>query len=133
MSEENLEIIRRFYATTERGTFGLPEFFDPNVRIVWLDAIEFDRETVGIQAMARAMQAWLEPYEGVTLTAERLVQAGDQVVAHAVWRGRGRASGVLTEWHHGSVYTLEDGRISSVVSYSEPRDAFEAAGIPESA
>ena len=128
-----MEIVRRFYSFTERGKFGLPEFFHPNVRVGWLDAIEFDRETVGLDALGRAMQIWLEPYEGVTLTADRIVEAGEQVVAQAVWRGRGRASGALTEWPHGTVWTLEDGKVSSLISYSEPRDAFEAAGIPESA
>jgi ketosteroid isomerase-like protein len=133
VSKENVEIVRRLYSQTERGNFWVPEFFDPNVRIVWLEAIEFDRDTVGIEAMARGIKAWLDPYEGVTLTADRLVEAGDQVVAHAVWRGRGRGSGAVTEWPHGSVWALEGGRVSSVVSYTEPRDAFEAAGIPESA
>ena len=32
------------------------------------------------------MKTWLEGYEGLTLVAERLIDAGDQVVAVARWR-----------------------------------------------
>ena len=39
MSEENVEIVRRLYSATEQGNFWVPELFDPQVRIVWLDGV----------------------------------------------------------------------------------------------
>jgi ketosteroid isomerase-like protein len=131
MSQANVEIISRIYSATEQGNFWVPEFFDPDVHIVWLEAVGTERETVGLEAMARMMRTWLDAYENVTLTAERLVDAGDQVVALAVWHARGRTSGAATEWHHGTVWTLKDGRVTSLVSHEEPHDALRAAGLSE--
>jgi ketosteroid isomerase-like protein len=65
------------------------------------------------------------------MTAERVIDAGDQVVVIAVWRGQGKASGVVTEWRHGQVWTLRAGLATSIVSYGEPSAALEAAGLPE--
>jgi ketosteroid isomerase-like protein len=131
MSKENVEVIERVYSEFEQGNFSLPEFVDPSVRIVWLDIVGAETETVGVQAMSDVMRTWLEAYERLTLTAERLIDAGDHVVAIAVWRGSGKASGVTTELRHGSVWTLRDGTVTSVVSYMEPRDALKAAGLSE--
>jgi ketosteroid isomerase-like protein len=131
MSEENVEIVRRFYSATAEGTFGLPEFFEPDVRVRWLGGPGFGQTTTGIEALGEGVREWLESYEDATLTAERLIEAGDRVVALAVWRGRGRISGVATEWHHATVLTLRDGRIASMISYEERSDALEAAGLSE--
>lgn len=126
-----MEIVRRFYSRTAEGNFFVPGDLDPNVRVRWMEAPGFEEETVGLEALAGALKIWLESYEDVTLTAERVIDAGDQVVVLAVWRGRGRTSGVVTEWHHGSVLTLRDGRITSLVGHEEPSDALEAAGLSE--
>lgn len=131
MSKENVEIVKRFYAETEQGNFGLAEFFAPDVRIVWLDNVGIGKETVGLVALGEAMRNWLDAYEDMRLTAEKLLDAGDDVVAIATWRARGRASGVVTEWRHGNVWTVEDGRITAGVAYEDPRDALEAAGLSE--
>jgi hypothetical protein len=44
---------------------------------------------------------------------------------------RGKASGVDTQWRQGTVWTLSDGRVVSVVGYREPSDARQAAGLSE--
>ena len=131
MSEESVEIVRRAYAEFERGNFWVPELFDPSVRIGWLDAVGGETETVGLQAMGEMMRSWLDVQEDMTLTAERIVDAGDRVVVLAAWRGSGKTSGVPTEMRHGSIWTLSDGKAISVLSYNDPADAFEAAGVSE--
>jgi ketosteroid isomerase-like protein len=129
MSEENVEIVRRAFREFAQGNFWMPGLFDPAVRIKWLDAVGGEAETVGLQAMSSFVLNWLESWDGLTLHAERIIDAGDQVVVLAVWRGRGKASGVATEWHHGGVWTLREGRVISVESYKEPTEALEAAGL----
>jgi ketosteroid isomerase-like protein len=131
MSEENVEVVARAYSEFEQGNFWVPEFFDPNVRIVWLDAVGAEAETIGLQAMSDFMRNWVEVYEHLTLTAERIMDAGEQVVVMATWRGRGKSSGVATEWRHGTVWTLREGKATSVVAYREPSEALEAAGLSE--
>ncbi len=43
----------------------------------------------------------------------------------------GEGSGVDTEWRQGTVWTLRDGRVASVIGHQEPSDALEAAGLSE--
>jgi ketosteroid isomerase-like protein len=131
MSQENVEIVRRAYAEFEHGNFSVPEFFDPHIRVVWLPAIGSDRETVGLPEMGRVVQNWMRSWDHARLIAERFIDAGDQVVVTACWRARGRASGVNTDWRHGSVWTLRDGKAISVVSHPNPAEALKAAGLAE--
>ena len=58
-------------------------------------------ETVGLQAMGSFVLNWLESWDELTLAAERIIDTGDQVVVFAAWCGRGRASGIATEWPLG--------------------------------
>ena len=132
MSQENVEVVRRAFAEFERGNFWIPEDFDPSVRVVWLSPIAGgEPETVGLDAMGRTVKEWLHSWEQVTLVAERFIDAGDQVVVIAEWRGRGKASGVITKWRHGAVWTVRDGKITSLISYPDPTEALEAVGLSE--
>ena len=131
MSQENVEIVKRALAEFQRGNFWVPEFFEPDVRIRWLDAVGAPSETVGLRDMGNFMLNWLETFDNMSMVAERVVDAGDQVVVIAAWQGRGKVSGVDTEWRQGTVWTLRDGRVASVIGYQEPSDAFEAAGLSE--
>ena len=131
MSEENVEIVRGAYEEFAGGNFWLPELFDPDVRIRWLDAVGTESETVGLEAMSSFLLNWLESWDELTLTAERIIDAGEQVVILAVFRGRGKTSGVATEWRHATVWTLREGRVISSVSYEDATEALEAVGLRE--
>ena len=130
MSRENVELVRRAFEKFARGDFSDPEVFDPDVRIVWLDALAAGKpESVGLDDASAITAQWLEPWDRATLTAERVIDAGDQVVVIAVWRARGKTSAVETEWRHGEVWTIRDGRAINVTSYLDPAEALEAAGV----
>jgi ketosteroid isomerase-like protein len=75
------------------------------------------------------MKEWMRSWEQVTNVAMRIIDAGDQGVVIAEWRGQGEASGVFTKWRHGSVWTLRDGKVTSLISYTDPADALEAVGV----
>src|SRR5262245_30298574 len=131
MSEENVEVVRRAYAEFEQGNYWVQEFFDPNVRVRWLDAVGLESETVGLQAMSDHMLSWLEVYGDMRLAAERIIDAGDQVVVFVRWHGAGKASGVPTEWSQVVVWTMRDGRAISVATNRDPAEALKAAGLQE--
>jgi ketosteroid isomerase-like protein len=132
MSQENVEIVRGAFAEFERGNFWIPEVFDPSIRVVWLDPIAGGKtETVGLDEMARTVKEWLGSFEQITTVAERLIDAGDQVVIIAEWRGRGQASGAFTTWRYGAVWTLGEGKVTDIVSYTDPAEALEAVGMSE--
>jgi ketosteroid isomerase-like protein len=129
MGAENVDIVRRIFAEVERGNFWLPELFDPAIRIRWLDAVGMKAETVGLEAMSSFLLKFMDALGELTLTAERIVDAGDRVVVVCVWRGRGKTSGVATEWRHGEVWTLRNEKVTSIVAYDTPIEALEAAGL----
>jgi ketosteroid isomerase-like protein len=131
MSQENVEIVRSAHAEFERGNFWVPDIFDPSVRVVWLPGPGVEEETVGLGDLARVIKDWMQSWEQVTTVAEQVVDAGDQVVVIAEWRGRGKASGVFTKWRYGGVWTLRGGKVTSLISYRDPADAFEAVGLSE--
>jgi ketosteroid isomerase-like protein len=131
MSQENVEIVRRLYAELEQGNFWLPEFFDSSIRIRWLDAVGAESETVGLQDMGSFMINWLGSFERVSLTAKRIIEAGDKVVVIATWWGRGKSSSADTKWDHAAVWTLRDGKAISVISYVDPDEALKAVGLQE--
>jgi ketosteroid isomerase-like protein len=131
MSQENVEIVRRVLAEYEQGNFRVLDPFDPNVRVRWLDTVGAEPETVGAQEAGEFLKGWFEVQKDLSLTAERLIDAGDQVVAIAVWRGIGKASGAVTEWRQAQVWTLRDGKVTSIVGYKDSAEALEAAGLRE--
>jgi ketosteroid isomerase-like protein len=131
VSQENVEVVRGAQAEFARGNFWVTEIFDPSVRVVWLPITGGDSETVGLDGMARAMKDWMQSWEQVTSVAERVIDAGDQVVIIAEWRGRGRSSGVFTTLRYGMVWTLRDGKVTSIISHSDPAEALKAVGLEE--
>ena len=132
MSQENVEVVRRAFAEFERGNFWVPEFFDPSVRVAWLDATPGgEAESVGLDGMTRTVGEWVRSWERVTLTAERITDAGEQVLVIATWHGRGKSSDVPTEWRHGEVWTMRDRKAVSIRAYMDPEEALEAVGLSE--
>ena len=132
MSQENVDIVQRAFAEFEKGNFWVSEFFDPDVRVVWLDAMAPGAlESEGLEGLSQGIKGFVEAFDHVTTEAERIIDAGDQVVVIGAWHGRGKASGVDAEWRYGAVWTLRGGKVISLVSYNNPADALKAAGLAE--
>jgi ketosteroid isomerase-like protein len=132
VSQKNVEVVRRAFAEFARGNFWVSEFFDPDVRVVWLDAMAPGAlESKGLEGLSQGIKGFVEAFDHVTTEAERIIDAGDQVVVIGAWHGRGKASGVDTEWRYGAVWTLRGGKVISLVSYNDPADALKAVGLAE--
>ena len=132
MSQENVEIVRRVYAEWELGNFSKTEAFDPRVRVGWVDPMLAQRsETIGLRETTRSMREFLDAYEHLTATAERIIDAGDSVVVVDSWLGRGKVSGVEFAVRQGSVWTISHERVTRLVIYRTPAEALEAAGLSQ--
>ena len=133
MSQENVEIVRRLFDAWSRGDFSVgADVLDPDIRVVWLSVIDAgENETRGVEAAVAMLASWVTNWEDPTLTAERILDAGDEVAVIAVWRARGEGSGVASEWRHGAVWTFRDGKVIEAISYPDPAEALEAVGLSE--
>jgi ketosteroid isomerase-like protein len=85
----------------------------------------------GVDGLARAWRDWLEPWERYVIHAEEFLDAGDRVVVYVRIRGRTHRDGVDVEHAPAAVWTIRDGRVSSIAFYLEREEALAAAGLQE--
>jgi ketosteroid isomerase-like protein len=133
VSEENVEIVRGVYSEWERGNFWTADYFHPDIHVRWFAPIAAPAgaETHGIEELTRGMREVLGSYERMTCTAERIIDAGDQVVSVELWQGRGKASGIETESRNSSLWRFADGKVIYLANYGNQSGALEAAGLSE--
>jgi ketosteroid isomerase-like protein len=128
MSQENVEIVRRFTEAYIRG--------DHAGALSYL-ASEIVYET-GQELPARQpdelpaiWKRWEAEWERIELTPEEYIDGGDQVVMAVRYTGRGRASGIEFEDRLFEVHTVRDGKISRKRDFKTRAKALEAAGLSE--
>jgi ketosteroid isomerase-like protein len=74
---------------------------------------------------------WAEMWEGWTMEPERFIDAGGDLVV-LVFRELGRSkSGLQMDERHAELYTVHDGKVVYRKGFSDPAEAFEAAGLLE--
>jgi ketosteroid isomerase-like protein len=138
MSEENVELIRRFTEAVDRGDIDgavaianpPPEFeYQPPPRLPWPDlAGGVQRGPEGLRWTLE--QFWVE-FDGLHVELRELIDAGDRVFAAATVRGRGKHSGAETSWDVWGVWTVRGCRAVRWQGYTDRAAALEAAWIQE--
>lgn len=83
--------------------------FDPDIEWRPLDG-EGDVEH-GHEGARRAMERWLESWDGYWLQPEEFIERGDEVIVVVREGGRGSASGVEIERRYAHVWTFGGDRI----------------------
>ena len=124
MSQENVEIVRRFLSGDVDEA--LP-YADPG--IVW-NPIE-ELPTQGHDAVRASLAHWKAEWDDYKVLPEEFVDLGDSVVVTVCLRGRGRGSGVQIDARFYDVYTLRDSKIIRMDQFAERAEALEAVGVVE--
>jgi hypothetical protein len=143
MSRENVEIVRtlipppevdvasliRDESLFEQARAGFEPFVDPDVEAVamWLPDT---RTYAGIEGFRRMWLDWLEPWATYYVRVEKLIDAGDRIVALIRDRARRHDVDAEVEISAGSVWTIRDQRVVKV-EFRTREDALEAAGLSE--
>ena len=98
MSHENVEIVQGIFDRWAAGDFiaGLTSL-DPDVAFVVRHPFPEAVETVGPEGIREDMRGFLDNWVNYVVEARTLQAAGDIVVAEAVQRGEGKASGIEIE------------------------------------
>jgi uncharacterized protein len=133
MSQENVEIVRAaFEATRSRDREAFRRLYDPDVEWEDVGKLWGDWGTRrGLDDLRDAFLTYFEAWEQPAFELERIVDAGDQVVAFVRASGRGRESGLVIDQVIPQVWTLSGGRVVRVRAYREKAEALEAAGLSE--
>jgi ketosteroid isomerase-like protein len=123
MSQENVEIVRRFLLIDD-----LDEALthaDPG--IVWNPVEEAPAQ--GHDAVRDSTERWKSEWDDYELIPEELADMGDRVVATVRFRMRGRGSGIEVDDRLYDVFTLRDGKIVRMDQFAERSEALEAARL----
>jgi uncharacterized protein len=132
MSQENVEIVRRFIGAFNRGGV--------EAALPFLDS-EIEWNTTGIfvepgtyrghEGVVRYLGDVAAEFEDVHTEPEQLFDAGEQVVVPVRISGRGRQSGAAVDLTLTMVIVLRDGLVVHIRNYAEKAEALEAAGLSE--
>jgi ketosteroid isomerase-like protein len=86
----------------------------------------------GQEAFKAYVEQWMDSFDGLRARVEEFIDVGDDRVWTWVrWTGRGRTSGVESEWHLAVIYTLRHGRVVRGDEYFDRAEALEAVGLSE--
>ena len=127
MSQENLEVVRRAFATfNARAVDDLVGLSDPDSE--WLpfraqlEGMVY-RGHEGIRQWVRDMD---DDWEAFRIDPVEFHNRDDRIVVIGHVQALGRTSGVDVDSEAGFLFELRGGRIVRVVSYSDPAAALEA-------
>lgn len=132
MSQENVEIVHRANALANEGDFHASRRLShPDVE--WVIAREHPnaRTLVGHEALAAYEQEWQEVLPDLRIDYERVLDAGDRVLAIGTARGTGAGSGADVHVPTAMVFTFREGLIARVDEFLNSAEAFEAVGLEE--
>jgi ketosteroid isomerase-like protein len=131
MSQENVEIVRRYAETWNAGDMeGVREFYDPEavmeVTPDWPEPGPFVGRDAVVQQLSKAREAFDRDW--VEFLSE-LSAVGDRVVARVGWHGVGRGPQSDMDWTN--IFTIRDGRFLKLQYLWDHAEALEAAGLSE--
>jgi ketosteroid isomerase-like protein len=133
MSQENVEIVRRFYAFwRDRDYSAIADLVDDDVivdmsRNVFNPGVHF-----GLDGFRRVIEEVDEMWEDFQVTPVELIDAGDTVVVANRISGKGRQSGVEAEMILFGVCQFREGKVLRFTGGLRDRgEAFEVAGLRE--
>jgi ketosteroid isomerase-like protein len=128
MSQENVEIVRKFHEALRRG-----DHTDALALLAPVVAYKVAQEGMvhGPDAVLDVWERWESDWEDLEETTEELIDAGDHVILGVRYLARGRRSGIEVGDRFFNVYTLRNGKIVRKIEVTERSQALEAAGLSE--
>ena len=135
MSQENVEAFKRAIdAYNRRDIDAFLEGIDPEVELHGaLQALLESEATVyrGHEGVRQWVRDIDEAVADIRLDLPEIRDLGDRIVAIGRLRARGKASGAETESPFGCVVEWKNGKATRVLSFLDPKEALEAAGLSE--
>jgi ketosteroid isomerase-like protein len=127
MSQENVEIVRAFLDSYNRGDLDNAfQHLHPDIEIRGYDG----GVSRGWDASVAGFLGWREQWKEFTSELEEFIDlGGDRAVVVCHSSGVGKHSGIEIDMHAGEIWTFGEGKITSMVLYRDRGEALEAAGL----
>lgn len=134
MSQENMEVVRRFYAIGDRPLSELTddrlsELFDPEIEYDTIPHGMLGGTTYsGFEGLRRFWADYLGAWDELSMELQEVRQAGDDLVIGVVRiKGRMPEREIDEDW--SALFTLRDARIIRVRAFDSREGAFNAAAL----
>ena len=132
MSQENVEIVRRLIvAFNERDADQLVALSDPDCEWVPFRAQLEGITYRGHDGIRRFLLDMDEDWSTFLIDPLQFQEQGERVVVTGQVSAKGRGSGVGIDSVAGFVVELRNNHVRRLMSYSDPAEALEAAGLSE--
>ena len=132
MSQGNVEIVCRIYASWARGDFRAGvELYDPNVLLVLRPEFPDAGTYRGLEEIQRYMRDFLADLERAAIVGEEFLDAGESVVVRVNQQATGSESGATVAIRYYQAWTFRGGSVIRIESIREREEALEAVGLGE--
>jgi ketosteroid isomerase-like protein len=132
MSSANLDLVRSIYAAWERGDWTSAEWAHPEIEFDIADGPE-PGIRIGIAAMAKSWQQWLNAWEDYRIEAEEYRELDiERVLVLNNYRGRGKTSGleIGQAWAKAAtLFHVRGGKVTRLVGYNNREHALADLGL----
>ena len=130
MSEENVEAVRSALKRYADGDFSPIGLLGDDIELVSSPDVP-DAGTYRGEEARRWLRAWVVSFEGMTIEAGEILDAGDKVFLEITVRGSPPGGGASVEGRWWLVSTFRGREIVRVEAFREVAQALEAAGLSE--
>ena len=130
MSQENVEIVRRYYEAYAQGGFDrLMEFWSDDLdHRAAKDGVDDPGPIRGKEAMRKHIRDWIDTFDEFWFEPIELIDAGeDTVVAIERFGGRAKLSGVEIAQTEAVMYSIRGGKLARCREYATRHEALESA------
>jgi len=128
MSEENVAALRAAFKQYANGDFSPIGLLGDDFELV-VSAEAPDAGTYRGEGARRWLRSWVASFEGMTIEATEILDAGDKVFLGMTQRGRPPGSAASVEGQWWQVSTFRGGEIVKAEFFRERAHALDAAGL----
>jgi ketosteroid isomerase-like protein len=129
MSEENVEVARRWLGTFSDDADGFASTLHPEIE--WFPFEDNHMPSYGIEGGMRIRNHWMDAWDDMQVDVEDVAEQGQNVVVSVHVTGRGKGSGVEVDVRLHLHFKVRDGKIVYVFEHEDKGAALEAAGLSE--
>jgi limonene-1,2-epoxide hydrolase len=127
MSEENVELLRKFQDDRNRGGRDFADAYHPEVEFLPLRSAT-EGAYHGLSGIEAFVADTSEVFDKFEMNFE-FTDLGERVLAYGTIHVRARGSGLETEIQTGGLFEFRDGRIVRWEDFGSKSKALEAAGL----